>query len=173
MKLIVIYGPPAVGKFTVAKELAKITKYKLFHNHLVFDLVNSLFEIGDTLFVIGNKIKLELLEAAAREKLKGVIITFCYVKGDMFVKEMIERVKKHKVKLCFVHLQCKKDELFKRTKHPFRKKFHKIRSIKELRYILKKYDYFSKIPFVKSLSIDNTKIFPKKAALKIKKHFKL
>jgi tRNA uridine 5-carbamoylmethylation protein Kti12 len=32
MKLIFLYGPPAVGKLTVAQELVTLTGYKLFHN---------------------------------------------------------------------------------------------------------------------------------------------
>lgn len=44
MKLIFIYGQPAVGKLTVAKELEKITGYKILHNHLFVDLVRSVFE---------------------------------------------------------------------------------------------------------------------------------
>jgi shikimate kinase len=33
MNFIVIFGPPAVGKMTVGQELARLTGYKLFHNH--------------------------------------------------------------------------------------------------------------------------------------------
>jgi adenylate kinase family enzyme len=32
MHLVVIFGPPAVGKMTVGHELTKLTGYKLFHN---------------------------------------------------------------------------------------------------------------------------------------------
>ena len=49
MRLIFIYGLPAVGKLTVAKELAAKTGYKLFHNHLVVDLLISTFELGASL----------------------------------------------------------------------------------------------------------------------------
>ena len=46
MKLVFLYGPPAVGKFTVAKELAALTGFKLFHNHLTVDVATSIFEHG-------------------------------------------------------------------------------------------------------------------------------
>src|SRR5262245_48592263 len=42
-KLIFIYGPPAVGKLTVARELAGLTGYRLFHNHLTVPVVNAIF----------------------------------------------------------------------------------------------------------------------------------
>ncbi|MBD0327065.1 MAG: AAA family ATPase, partial [Pyrinomonadaceae bacterium] len=46
MKLIFLHGLPGVGKLTVARELAKLTGFKVFHNHLAVDLVESLFEFG-------------------------------------------------------------------------------------------------------------------------------
>jgi replication-associated recombination protein RarA len=46
MNLIFLYGPPGVGKLTVAQELAGMTGYKLFHNHLTVDLVYAVFDFG-------------------------------------------------------------------------------------------------------------------------------
>lgn len=46
MKLIIIFGPPAVGKTTVGKILEQKTDFKLFHNHMVMDGVMHLFGVG-------------------------------------------------------------------------------------------------------------------------------
>lgn len=46
MKLVLIFGPQAVGKMTVGQELAKITGLKLFHNHMTIDLVSHFFGYG-------------------------------------------------------------------------------------------------------------------------------
>jgi shikimate kinase len=43
MKLIIIFGPQAVGKMTVGQELGKITNLKLFHNHMTIELVSPFF----------------------------------------------------------------------------------------------------------------------------------
>jgi hypothetical protein len=43
MKLLLLYGPPAVGKLTIAKEIARLTEFKVFHAHLTVDLVASIF----------------------------------------------------------------------------------------------------------------------------------
>ena len=43
MKLVIIFGPHAVGKMTVGQELSKITGLKLFHNHMTIDIVSDLF----------------------------------------------------------------------------------------------------------------------------------
>ena len=50
MNLVFIYGPPGVGKLTVAKELAGLTGYKLFHNHLSIDWVLPVFDFGSDPF---------------------------------------------------------------------------------------------------------------------------
>jgi shikimate kinase len=44
MKLIVIFGPQAVGKMTVGHELEKITNLKLFHNHMPIELISPFFD---------------------------------------------------------------------------------------------------------------------------------
>ena len=74
MNLIFIHGAPAVGKLTVAKELFKITGYKIFHSHLSMDLVNSIFE-GDTEMSYGliRKIRLLILETAAKVRVPNPI----------------------------------------------------------------------------------------------------
>lgn len=67
MKLIFIYGPPAVGKFTVARELASLTGFKLFDNHLTIDVVTSIFEHGSApYFRALRKIRSRCGETGAR-----------------------------------------------------------------------------------------------------------
>ena len=51
MRVIFIYGPPASGKLTVARELAKCTRMALFHNHMIVDAVESVFPFGSEAFV--------------------------------------------------------------------------------------------------------------------------
>lgn len=46
MKLVFIYGPPAVGKFTVVRELSRQTGFKLYDNHVSINFVKTLFEFG-------------------------------------------------------------------------------------------------------------------------------
>ena len=77
MRLIFIYGLPATGKLTVARELTLITGYPLFHNHLVVDLLWSLFEFGSKPFVeLREEIWLSIFRQAAENHLPGLIFTF-------------------------------------------------------------------------------------------------
>ena len=41
--LVVLFGPPAVGKMTVVQELERLTGFRLFHLHQVIDLVLQYF----------------------------------------------------------------------------------------------------------------------------------
>lgn len=43
MNLVFLYGPPAVGKLTVATILAEKTGYTLFHNHQIINLLRNVF----------------------------------------------------------------------------------------------------------------------------------
>jgi hypothetical protein len=46
MRLVFLYGPPGVGKLTVGRELAALTGFKLFHNHLGVNAVRAVFPPG-------------------------------------------------------------------------------------------------------------------------------
>lgn len=46
MKLLILFGPPAVGKTTIGKLLEEQTDFRLFHNHMVMDGVMHLFGVG-------------------------------------------------------------------------------------------------------------------------------
>ncbi|MHB8565589.1 MAG: hypothetical protein ACYC7D_04115 [Nitrososphaerales archaeon] len=175
MKLIFIYGPPASGKFTIARELAKLTDYKLFHNHVSIGFVQSLFEFGTpTFWKFVNKYRLEMLEEAAKENI-NVITTFVYAKGsdDRFVKAQVAKVKKYRGKVCFVRLSCDRDTLFSRVTRGSRKELGKIATKKLLKEMLTAYDVESEILSRNSLTIDTTHESPKSAARLIARHFNL
>src|SRR5579862_3044933 len=77
MRLIFIYGMPATGKLTVARELAAITGYPVFHNHLVVDMVQSVFAFGTRPFVeLREDIWLGVFRKAGENQLPGLIFTF-------------------------------------------------------------------------------------------------
>lgn len=48
--LVLLHGPPAAGKLTIAKELSVLIGARVFHNHLTLDVAESLFNFGDSEF---------------------------------------------------------------------------------------------------------------------------
>jgi hypothetical protein len=74
--LLFIYGPPAVGKLTLAEAVARRTGFKLLHNHAVIDAVTPLFEFGTAgFFELVGTFRQALYSAAAREGV-NVITTY-------------------------------------------------------------------------------------------------
>ncbi|MBD3259466.1 AAA family ATPase [Candidatus Woesearchaeota archaeon] len=174
MKLIYIYGPPAVGKWTVAKQLAKITGFRLFHSHLTADYVSFVFpERNEMTNQLKWEIAYKMFEAAARHNV-DLIFTMAHENvQNKFVKKLIKKLERYNGKILFVKLSCKEEKLYKRVTSKSRKPFGKIKTAKEMKTVLKRGNKFEAIPFKKSLVIDNTHLSPKKCAEKIKEYYGL
>ncbi|MCL5428120.1 MAG: AAA family ATPase [Candidatus Marsarchaeota archaeon] len=175
MKLVVIYGPPGVGKLTVARQLSRITGFKVLHNHLTVDLVFGILDMRHKAFWRSvGRYRLELIRLASREGVKGLIITMVYVKEDEeHMRKIIATVKKHRGSLCFVQLYCDADVLRKRLKEPSRKRYRKLRNVGKLDMLMSRKDLLSPMGFVRTLRIDNTHVSAKSAAEAIKEHYRL
>lgn len=176
MKLVFIYGPPAVGKLTVAEELAAITGFKLFHNHLTVDLALTLFDFGTPPFGrYVDHLRLEAFETAARDGIVGLIFTFVYAYtiDDEFIRQVVEIVENNGGAVCFVQLISAREELERRVLADSRQRFQKIRTVEKLQDVLTRYELFKPILFVKSLMIDTTHLSPQDAARMIVEHFRL
>jgi len=136
VKLIFLHGLPGVGKLTVARELAKLTGFRLFHNHLAVDLVESVFEFGSPPFVeLREKIWLDVFSAAVAADLNGLIFTFAYdrtVQGS-FVGDTRKIVESAGGEVLFVELRCSAEELKRRIEHPSRQGFGKLSSVAQFR----------------------------------------
>ena len=93
MKLVLIFGPQAVGKMTVGQELAKITGLKLFHNHMTIDLVSNFFSYNsiEGRYLV-NTYRMEMFETVARSNLEGLIFTFQWCFEDILDWEQTEKV---------------------------------------------------------------------------------
>jgi chloramphenicol 3-O-phosphotransferase len=132
MRLIFIYGKPATGKLTVAEELEKLTGYKLFHNHLVVDLLLSTFEFGSEPFVrLREEIWLAVFREASRAQVPGLIFTFNPEKTVRagFVEQAAGTVANDGGRVDFVELVCPVDELRRRVASESRLKYRKLSSV--------------------------------------------
>lgn len=179
MKLIIIYGPPAVGKLTVAQTLAKITGFKLLHNHMIGDLAISLFDRGSP---PANKLNQEIrtltYRSAAENKLDGVITTFVYHhdqsrREKRCISEYKRAIQKHGGEIFLVRLSCAMQALRQRVINPSRLKAAKISSVEKLEEELENQNLTDEITVngVKSLHIDNTNVTPENVARMIKSYF--
>ena len=159
-----------------AQKLAKKTGYKVLHNHLTIDLLRSLFDWRSKPYnELIKKCRLELLEAAAKYKIPGVITTLVYAAeaDDQEMHELVRKMKRAHVTVCFVQLLCEQRELEKRITHESRKQYTKIRHVKNLRDMMGKFDTLKPVPHGNNLVIDSTHLTPARTVNRIMKHFHL
>jgi len=80
VKLVILYGPPAVGKLSVAQALAARTGFRVLHNHLFINLSHALFGWGEQSRAFTRRLREVSLEAAREGGVLGVIVTFVYAR---------------------------------------------------------------------------------------------
>lgn len=136
MRLVVLCGPPGVGKLSIARELAARSGYRLFHNHLTVDLLESLFEFGSPAFVeLRERLWLELLARAADEGVQGVIFTLAFDRtvSAGFPARLLNLCREHRIELSFIELSCAVPELERRVLAPDRARHGKLNSLDRYR----------------------------------------
>ena len=171
MKLVFLHGAPAVGKLTVARELAALTGFRLFHNHLTVDLVSSLFPFGSEPFVLlREQVWLAAFAEAARNNV-SLIFTFNPERTvrESFVQDTIEVVEGAGGKVVFVELTCAEGVLEDRLEDASRKEFGKLASVEQYRSLKDAGAFkFPKLP--NDLSLDTTNRLPGDSARLINAH---
>ncbi len=180
MKLVIITGPPAVGKMTVGQELEKQTRLKLFHNHMSIELVNQFFDFGTESFErLDKAIRFAVFNEVADSDLEGLIFTFVWdydcKEDEEYVDEIIDLFKEKGAEVYLVELQADLEERLKRNRHEERlrhkpSKKNLERSEKSLLYFESEYRMKSRPNELEDKSIftlDNTHLSPGEVAKRI------
>lgn len=78
MRLLVIFGPPSVGKMTVGRAVVARSSFRLFHNHAALEPLLEVFEYGSPSFVrlLGEWRRRIIEEAAASGT--DLVLTFVW-----------------------------------------------------------------------------------------------
>jgi hypothetical protein len=78
MPLLLILGPPAVGKMTVGRAVAARSSYRLFHNHHSIEMLLDVFDYGTPPFVtLNSEVRRRVIEEAAAAG-TDLVFTFVY-----------------------------------------------------------------------------------------------
>jgi hypothetical protein len=108
--LIVSFGPPAAGKAAVGHELAKLTGFRFFHNHMTAEPVAALFGWGTESFAkLADQLRITLFtEAIAQPNMPNSTFTFVWaldLEGDWeFIKKVVALFEANGGKVFFVEL---------------------------------------------------------------------
>ncbi len=160
-----MYGPPASGKLTVANELAELTGYKVFHNHLAADIASSVFEFGSPAFVrIREFTWMEVFRVAALAD-RSLIFTFTpeITVRQSFLSQSTTFIQRLNSRVNWIELTCVESELFKRIANPDRQRWGKLRSVEEYQRLKAAGAFEFPMPLC-DLSIDSATTTPADAA---------
>jgi hypothetical protein len=175
MDLIFLHGPAAVGKLTVARELAHSTGLRLFHNHLTVDALTAVFEFGTApCIVLREQVWLAVFREAAQHNV-SLIFPFAPARtvGASFIQDTIATVASAGGRVLFVALACPIDALERRLASTARAAFGKLRSRARFRE-LQQTGALAYPPLPDSgLSIDTSQMSAGDAARKICAFFSL
>ncbi|HEY1986552.1 MAG TPA: AAA family ATPase [Terracidiphilus sp.] len=176
MKLIFLYGLPATGKLTVARELAVITGYKVFHNHLVVDMLQATFEFGSRPFVeLREEMWLSVFAQAARNSFPGLIFTFApetTVRAS-FISAAVKTLEENGGTVEFFELTCPLPELKRRIVDASRSQFGKLNSVEGFKQLQAEGAFNAPEMPKPRLSIDTSAGTPARAALQIARALEL
>jgi predicted kinase len=158
MTLLVLYGPPAAGKLTVAKHIAEKTGFKVFHNHVSIDVATQFFEWGTPSYKTNTYgIRKLILETAAKANLDVIFtVVYAYPIDNDDMQWLIETIEKYGGEVKFVQLLASKETLHERIDAPSRKHYGKVTDRELLESILGKWDVYTPYPGREHLHFDTS-----------------
>lgn len=152
MKLLILFGPPAVGKTTVGQILESKTDYKLFHNHMIMDGVIHIFGMATpSENKLSKLIRTQVIEEAAATGI-NLIFTYAWNFAADKGRERMDTFKKiyeeHGGEVQFIELTAPIDVRIERADSPDRKR-HKTHAPdgKRVAYLEKELNFESPDPF--------------------------
>lgn len=119
-QLLIIFGPPAVGKMTVGRILADQLSYKLYYDEQVTELVEKYLSSADVgYWPLISKIRQSIFEGIAQSYLPGFVFTYIWDLDAESDKEYVENIisyfKEKLWKIKFVELEAKLGTRIKRS----------------------------------------------------------
>lgn len=168
---ILLYGPPAAGKLTVARCLASGYGVKVLDNTLTIEVALRLFAFDTKPFQeLVQRLRWELFDTAARAGV-DVVSTFVYVHPTDrgYVDRLLELMARAGGTVTFAQLRPPLAVLERRVTEPSRADMAKFRDPTLLRTLLAERDFTTPIN-PDDLSIDNTDVPPDQAAATIAAH---
>jgi|SRR5690349_6259545 hypothetical protein len=171
--LVYLYGPPAVGKLTIAERLAETTGAKLFHNHLTVNAITPIFDFASPPFTeVLHRLRLDVFATAARAGIDLIFTNSSAWTGDdprarfaTFADKAARLVVANGGTTLFVQVEAPLAVLERRVGNASRRAHHKLVDARRLRERLATHDATPLHP--DDLIIDSSTLTPDQAAGRI------
>lgn len=173
MELVFLHGAAASGKLTTARALERLVGFPVFHNHLVVDLLTTVFPFGSEPFVrLREQIWTSVFADAARVG-RSIIFTFAPESTVQrgFPARARQVVEAAGGRIYFVRLLVSDAEQERRIDSISRKQFHKLIDIDTLRAL--RDDLYDVEQPPADLQIDTDASDAERSAATIAAHFDL
>jgi hypothetical protein len=166
MKLLFLYGPPAVGKLTVGREIAALTGWPLFHNHATLDLARQVYpSFGGQLFGLAAQLRLAAFSYVASQG-TSLVFTNVYT-GDeedtAFVRSAVRAVQASGGEVVFARLHALAAVLLNRVSAQSRLDYGKVTDQEKLKGWLERNGASAAVPY-DSLAVDTSLHEPAESA---------
>lgn len=171
MQFVLLYGRPAVGKLTVARQLGRLTGYRVFDNHLIVDAALAVYDFGSPPFIALREAlwRAAFTEIARDQDLPGLIFTFAPedTVPQKFVDDLFATFAAAKVATPCVELTCPEHHLEQRLAHAGRREKGKLTDPGIYRQLQARGAFDSPVIRHNRLVIDTAETSPAEAAEKI------
>jgi hypothetical protein len=139
MKIVFLYGRPAVGKLTVGRELTKLTSYPLFHHHFIVDAVLAVHPFGSAGFIAMREAlwRAAFAEIVKADNLDGLIFTFNpeQTVPQAFIDDLFALFEAAGHETRVFELTCDKPEIERRLRTPGRSANQKLTDVDTYRQV--------------------------------------
>ncbi len=176
MHLVFLHGPAAAGKYTVAKELAALTGFELYHNHLVVDEVLKLHAFGTPGFVAErDRLWREFFARFPGPGRTSIIFTFNPENSvpQAFIDWLFAEPVRRRVRFTSVEVTANEDVIESRMASKQRRQFKKLTDLALYRQLRDRGVFASPLIPHTDLRIDTGLTEPGDAALRIATHCQL
>ena len=171
--LLYLYGPPAVGKLTVAQAVQQIRWIPLFHNHLTVNALTTVFEFRSPAFNdVLHRVRHDVFATAIRNGISLIFTNssiWAQPNGNerflAFAEEVRESVEAHGGRCAFVRLTAGTEALLARVDSDSRRAHDKLVNPTRLAEMLAA-DIEPIVPGTMS-TVDTTVLEPSQAAAAI------
>ncbi len=172
MKLVFIHGPAAAGKYTIGRELATLTGFELYHNHLVVDEVLKEHGFGTPGFIAGRDRRWREHFTTAAKTDRRLIFTFNpeNTVPQAFIDWLFNDLG---AQLMSVGLVLSEAALEARLATDQRKQFRKLVDLPLYRQLRDSGVFATPVIPRTDLEIDTEKSLPAESATRIARYFKL